>query len=376
MKENEIEKMLSYLRREKKKFIIVLKGIFKEQNISKDNKIKLDNRILKELFLKKANGYYSFDYDTSLDELYERILFDDFIYDKLYISQKTLDLMAKYNIKFYTDKIFNKDISNLKLKGVYVEGNFDDFNINGSDFTGVKGKAIINPQKVKNKSLYDVILSDAYIDGSFEDCYILGANFKNAKGEIRINPQVIGDKNLLRAVLDGVYIDGSFDDCMINQTNFTNHKGKVTINPQKICKKSFSGTVFSGVNFIGSFNGCKLYKVDFTNSIGANINLNEIVGDKYWGINSNFKDAKLYGFEGPTLHNYIETEFKSEMELSRFRGATLVYQLETKHLINEYEKNPNLKDAIFVYEDEQLESDIKNVFEEEIKLQKVKKESK
>lgn len=376
MKEKDIKKILGYLRDEKQKIIIVLKEIFKEQNISKDNKIKLDNRILKELFLKKSDYYYSFDFDNNLFELYECISFDDFIYDKLYISQKALDLMAKYNIKFYTDKISNKDISNLKLKGVYVEGNFNDFVISEADFTGVKGKAIINPQKIKYKSFYSVKLSDAYIDGSFEDCYILGANFKNAKGEIIINPQLIKNKDLSSTVLDGVYIDGSFDGCIINHTNFENHKGKAIINPQTIENKELTYTAFSGVHFTGSFEGCKLYKVDFTNSIGACINLNKIIGEKDWGINSNFKDTKLYNFERSVLYNYVENRFKSEMEISKFSGATLVYTTETKHMINEFKENPNFKEAIFVNEDEELETDIRNVFEEEIELQKVKQKVK
>ena len=376
MKEKDIEKILGYLRDEREKFIIVLNEIFKEQNISKDNKIRLDNRILKELFLKKSDYYYSFDFDNNLFELYECISFDDFIYDKLYISQKALDLMAKYNIKFYTDKISNKDISNLKLKGVYVEGNFNDFVISEADFTGVKGKAIINPQKIAYKSLFKATLSDAHIEGSFEDCYIMGTNFKNAKGEIRVNPQLIREKDLTRAVLDGVYIDGSFDGCIINNTNFENHKGKAVIDPQTIEKKEFIGTVFSGVNFIGSFDGCTLYQVDFTNSTGACINLNKIIGEKNWGINSNFRDAKLYNFEGAVLYNYVANRFNSEMEISNFSGATLVYTTETKHMINEFKENPNFKEAIFVNEDEKLETDIRNVFEEEIELQKVKQKVK
>lgn len=51
MKENNIEKIVEFVKSKKEKIIIVLKEIFKEQNISKDNKIKLDNRFLKELFL-------------------------------------------------------------------------------------------------------------------------------------------------------------------------------------------------------------------------------------------------------------------------------------------------------------------------------------
>ena len=50
MKENNIEKIVEFVKSKKEKIIIVLKEIFKEQNISKDNKIKLDNRFLKELF--------------------------------------------------------------------------------------------------------------------------------------------------------------------------------------------------------------------------------------------------------------------------------------------------------------------------------------
>ena len=277
MKNQDLDRMIKLLKDNKEKFIVILKEIFEENKITKDNKIILDNKLLQELFLirhvsdKNNEGfYYTFDLSKEMNYLYERIdfsqcNFSQFTYNKLLIrDQQDLDLMADYNITLFTDRLFKKDLHYLRLKGINVVGNFDGFNVRGTNFKGVRG-GCLNPKKVFNKDLTEAILEDVFIkDGDLDDCIINGTNFEGAKGGmIRLHPQKVKYKDLSSAILAGVYIEGSLDGCDINRTCFRDYQGFAELNPQNIKDKKMIGTNLSGVKITGSFDGCYIYMVNF-----------------------------------------------------------------------------------------------------------------
>ena len=313
--------------------------------------------------------YYTFDLNEDMNYLYERIDFSQFIYDKLLIrDQQELDLMADYNITLFTDRLFKKDLHNLRLKGINVVGNFDGFNVRGTNFTGVRG-GCLNPKKVLNKNLTEAILEDVFIeDGDLDDCIINGTNFKGAKGGmIRLNPQRIKNKDLSGAILAGVHINGSFNGCNINNTDFSNYKGFAELHPQNIFGKTMFGTNLSGVKINGSFDGCRIYSVNFKGSIGAKIDFEKLVIDEDWGLKCNFADVEIYNWEdGAILTHYVDIINQREYELSNFDGANFIYNTFTKNKIDKYKKLPQLASANFINEDEKLETDIRNVFSKEI----------
>ena len=381
MKNQDLDKMLKLLKDNKEKFIVILKEIFEENKITKDNKIILDNKLLQELFLirhvsdKNNEGfYYTFDLSKDMNYLYERIdfsqcNFSQFTYNKLLIrDQQDLDLMADYNITLFTDRLFKKDLHYLRLKGINVVGNFDGFNVRGTNFKGVRG-GCLNPKKVFNKDLTEAILEDVFIkDGDLDDCIINGTNFEGAKGGmIRLHPQKVKYKDLSSAILAGVYIEGSLDGCDINRTCFRDYQGFAELNPQNIKDKKMIGTNLSGVKITGSFDGCYIYMVNFKGSVGAKIDFKKLDIDEDWGLNCNFADVEIYNWEdGAILTHYVDIVHKKEYERSNFDGANFIYNFFTKNKIDKYKKLPQLASASFINEDEKLENDIRNVFSKEI----------
>ena len=381
MKNQDLGKMIKLLKDNKEKFIVILKEIFEENKITKDNKIILDNKLLQELFLirhvsdKNNEGfYYTFDLSKDMNYLYERIdfsqcNFSQFTYNKLLIrDQQDLDLMADYNITLFTDRLFKKDLHYLRLKGINVVGNFDGFNVRGTNFKGVRG-GCLNPKKVFNKDLTEAILEDVFIkDGDLDDCIINGTNFEGAKGGmIRLHPQKVKYKDLSSAILAGVYIEGSLDGCDINRTCFRDYQGFAELNPQNIKDKKMIGTNLSGVKITGSFDDCYIYMVNFKGSIGAKIDFEKLDIDEDWGLNCNFADVEIYNWEdGAILTHYVDIVHKKEYERSNFDGANFIYNFFTKNKIDKYKKLPQLASASFINEDEKLENDIRNVFSKEI----------
>lgn len=381
MKNQDLDRMIKLLKDNKEKFIVILKEIFEENKITKDNKIILDNKLLQELFLirhvsdKNNEGfYYTFDLSKDMNYLYERIdfsqcNFSQFTYNKLLIrDQQDLDLMADYNITLFTDRLFKKDLHYLRLKGINVVGNFDGFNVRGTNFKGVRG-GCLNPKKVFNKDLTEAILEDVFIkDGDLDDCIINGTNFEGAKGGmIRLHPQKVKYKDLSSAILAGVYIEGSLDGCDINRTCFRDYQGFAELNPQNIKDKKMIGTNLSGVKITGSFDGCYIYMVNFKGSVGAKIDFEKLDIDEDWGLNCNFADVEIYNWEdGAILTHYVDIVHKKEYERSNFDGANFIYNFFTKNKIDKYKKLPQLASASFINEDEKLENDIRNVFSKEI----------
>lgn len=373
MTKADLDRMMKLLKGDREKFIIILKEIFKENKITEDNKIILDNKLLQELFLiKKVSDenneevYYTFDLNEDMIYLYERIDFSQFTYDKLLIwCQRDLDLMAQYNITLYTDRLFRKDLSGVKLKGVRVVGNFDGFVVKEMDFTGIIGGEL-SPKKVYEKDLTGAILCDIYIDSDLDDCIIKCTNFKGVKGSVVLHPQKVRDKNLSGATLADVYIDGSLDGCDITYTNFSDYKGVVELNPQNIKDKKMIATKLSGVNINGSFDGCYIYSVNFKGSKGAKIDLKKINIDAEWGLNCNFADAKIYNWEDGIILDHETVKWQREYDRSKFDKANLIYNILTKNKVNKYKNLPQLASANFVNEDEKLENDIRNVFSKEI----------
>ena len=381
MKNQDLGKMIKLLKNNREKFIVILKEIFEENKITKDNKIILDSKLLQELFLirhvsdKNNEGfYYTFDLSKDMNYLYERIdfsqcNFSQFTYNKLLIrDQQDLDLMADYNITLFTDRLFKKDLHYLRLKGINVVGNFDGFNVRGTNFKGVRG-GCLNPKKVFNKDLTEAILEDVFIkDGDLDDCIINGTNFEGAKGGmIRLHPQKVKYKDLSSAILAGVYIEGSLDGCDINRTCFRDYQGFAELNPQNIKDKKMIGTNLSGVKITGSFDGCYIYMVNFKGSVGAKIDFKKLDIDEDWGLNCNFADVEIYNWEdGAILTHYVDIVHKKEYERSNFDGANFIYNFFTKNKIDKYKKLPQLASASFINEDEKLENDIRNVFSKEI----------
>lgn len=375
MKEKDVLEMINLIKEDREKFVTVLKEIFEENKIAKDLKIKLNNELLTQLFLKKIypEEYYEFRKDDNLMLLYKYIDFIDFSYDKLFIkSQKDLDLMAEYKIPLYTSAIFEKDLRSKKLKDVYVIGNFDDFKVSGTDFTGIKGSSALNPKKVFEKNISRATICDVYVNSDLDDCCIENTNFKGYKGKIILHPQKT--KNMKGAILDGVYIDGNLDGCDITHTNFKGYKGKVTLNPQNIKKKEIIGTKLSNVVIMGSFDGCYIYSVDFQGSVGAQIDLKKLNIDSDWGLKCNFKDASIYNWEdGEIINNYYCYQRGYEYEFSNFDGARFVYNTLTKKYVKEFINEPQFKNVSFVNINKSFEKNIRDILTPEIRNQKVRK---
>ena len=82
----------------------------------------------------------------------------------------------------------------------------------------------LDPQKIKNKSLQGVKLKGDFKDKSFNGVCVCGVDFSKAKN-VTINPQELAKKNITDAICDGVdFCNESFDGVNYNGSNFTNAK--------------------------------------------------------------------------------------------------------------------------------------------------------
>ena len=172
-------------------------------------------------------------------------------------------------------KVFHKNLSQGKYKGVGFIGSFKDAYLGGANFTGSRD-AVIDPQEIRNKDLTECVLSGVKFIGSFNGVKISGADFTKSYGA-EINPQKIYEKDLSGTKLAstkiiGVYKTVDFEGVNIIGTDFRDAAGYKAIDPQTVHKKNMSAAKLQGVIIKGRVDGCVIRGTDFTGSIGAKIN--------------------------------------------------------------------------------------------------------
>ncbi|MDO4377444.1 MAG: hypothetical protein Q4C38_04820, partial [bacterium] len=202
--------------------------------------------MLRKLVLEFAKCEIDYKIDFS-DNVKRLLLFDKF--DDHYIINE--DMMVAFHK-------LDISVSGLSFKNVDVAG------MSLGYLNGVK----INPQEVYNKDLSDTSLNGVFIEGSFDDVFIKGVSFIGALGNINVNPETIVDKNLSYAILDNVNFIGSFDDAMIFGADFEGSKNAI-IDPQTIFQGDLSSCNFRDVYFDGTFEDCNIELSEFAGSENA-----------------------------------------------------------------------------------------------------------
>ena len=98
----------------------------------------------------------------------------------------------------------------------------------------------LDPQKLKNKSIQGVKLKGNYKDKSFDGVCVKGVDFSNAENVV-INPQKIANGDLSETICDGVDFDNNLftgvncekadlskaKNCIINETKYYKLKAKI-----------------------------------------------------------------------------------------------------------------------------------------------------
>ena len=283
------EKLINLLKNDRKKVIQILINILEDF----DGKLKVPSELLEELFIEKTKKKINeeekqvstFIVDSETKKLYKYFDFSDFTYENLYIntdktSYNSLDIMRDNNIVFATKNIINKVARNCNFENIWIEGNFDGWNIELSNFERCMGLPTINPNKTSNKSINGVTLGNTIVSGNCDDVDITGASFLNAviDKDFSINPQTIKDKDLRRTILSGVKIVGSFDGATIGSTNFKGCQTELILHLDKInpgSKKELKFNNFGGITFEGDLTEYELESNDFTGSKNAVIDFSK-----------------------------------------------------------------------------------------------------
>ena len=250
MKSENIKKLLNIIYKDRIRVVKILQELLKDN----EDKLKIDNKILKALFLKneplKTNGktitVTRLINDCETLELYKFFDFSNFDYSNLIIENKTLSIIKENNIKFYTDKIYEKSCVNFNFNGIVVDGNFDGWDVRQAKFKGVLGLPVINSSKVKNKSLRYTDLSDTLVTGSCDGVDVIGTSFEGAHIDYEnfsFEPQKVLNASLLNTNLYGVPINGILDNVIVCGTNFKGYIGKLILNVDKIPSKQLENTL-------------------------------------------------------------------------------------------------------------------------------------
>ena len=379
MKSENITKLLDIIYKDRERIVKILQELLHDN----EDKIKVDNQILKALFLrsellKRNNKTFTvtklIDDDETL-KLYEFFDFSNFDYSNLLIDNntynKTLCLMRNNNIKFYPDKMFEKSCKDFNFNGIEVQGNFNDWDVRQAKFKGVLGLPIINPSKVKNKSLRYTDLSDTFLTGSCDGVDVMGTSFEGSHidyDNFSFNPQKVLDANLFNTNLSGVPIYGNLDSVLVKGTNFKGYVGKLFLNVDKLPSKELDNNIFAGVIFNGNLSKKILRDNDFTNSKNAIIDCNR----SCYFYNNIFADVSFRNFDTDIATKHFNNDFNNSYILyDAFNKKTILKK--HKEMIHNRGRYTNIFEAYLVNEDKEIEEDIKKIIDEEISNQKIKK---
>ena len=135
------------------------------------------------------------------------------------------------------EQLFHKGIINyINLEKI----DFTDQDIIFIDLTKTNINTNLDPQKLKNKSIQGVKLKGDYKDKSFDGVCVKGVDFRNAENVV-INPQKIAHNDLSDTICDKVdFNNNSFDgvncenadlskakNCTLNETKYHKLKAKI-----------------------------------------------------------------------------------------------------------------------------------------------------
>lgn len=170
LKENqkEIEKEL---RKEKLKehLMYVLINYRGEQPILIDS---IESDLLKEILFKKTiesvNGNLVVKYSLrkGYNNLYKKIDFSNVSFDDVEVCGNNFD--GWINVSLNPQKVYQKNLSYTKLKGVIIRGPFKGCFVHGMDTTGSIG-SIICTETIALMDLAYTVLTDAIVIGSFDN---------------------------------------------------------------------------------------------------------------------------------------------------------------------------------------------------------------
>ena len=231
-------------------------------------------------------------------EILMKIDFSNVSFDNFNVEG--VDFTGLYNVKLNPQFLYKKSIYNTKLNGVTFIGSFDETEIRYADFTGSIG-AHINPMRTVRR--YNQIYQEYYyklencnfngvtFTGMFDrNCVICGSKFKGSRFA-RIK---LGNYNIEYCVLTDAEIIGNINKMnSLAGVDFTGAKTsnlfckRIEINPTY---RDLTNAKMSGVKFTNDFKNTTICNTDFTGSIGALIDLRII--NKLSNINScNFTDT-------------------------------------------------------------------------------------
>ena len=378
------EKLINLLKNDRKKVIQILINILEDF----DGKLKVPSELLEELFIEKTKKKINeeekqvstFIVDSETKKLYKYFDFSDFTYENLYIntdktSYNSLDIMRDNNIVFATKKIINKVARNCNFENIRIEGNFDGWNIELSNFERCMGLPTINPNKTSNKSITGVTLGNTKVSGNCDGVDITGASFLNAviDKDFSINPQTIKDKDLRRTILSGVKLVGSFDEATINSTNFKGCQTELILNLDKInpgSKKELKYNNFGGITFEGDLTEYELESNDFTGSKNAVIDFSKY---SYIQISSkwnNFADVTFKNMYRAGEHFLFDNNNEFANSYVSYNSYNCGPELRW---YNNAKNTKGFKKIIMINEDQEIEEEIKRIINPEIIKQKIKK---
>lgn len=374
MKSENIKKLLNIIYKDRIRVVKILQELLKDN----EDKLKIDNKILKALFLKnesletndKTITITKLINDCETLELYKFFDFSNFDYSNLIINFKTLSIMKENNIKFYTDKIYEKSCVNLNFNGIVVNGNFDGWDVRQANFKGVLGLPVINSSKVKNKSLRYTDLSDTLVTGSCDGVDVIGTSFEGAHIDYEnfsFEPQKVLNASLLNTNLYGVPINGNLDNVIVQGTNFKGYIGKIILNVDKIPSEQLENNIFSGVIFNGDLSKKSLHGNDFTGSRNAIIDCDNFCNFS----NNNFANVCFKNFNTKIAERDLKNKFDDSVILyDSFNKQSILKKY--KEMVDMPYYYSNISEAHLVNQDQEMEYEIKKIIDEEIAKQKIK----
>lgn len=378
------ERLIVLLKKDRKRVVQILINMLNDF----DGKLKVPNKLLEELFIIKEKKKIDedeiqvsmFNVEPDTMKLYKYFDFSDFTYENLYIdtnnySRNSLDIMRDNHIIFSTHNIINKKAYNCNFKDIYIDGDFDGWDIESSNFEGCLGLPKINPNKTSNKSIKNVKLGNTIVSGNCDDVNIIGASFLNAiiSAKFSINLQKIKNKDLSRTILSGAELTGSFDGTIINNTDFRNCKTKLILHLDKIhsnSTKELKYNYFGGITFEGDLAEYELVSNDFTGSKNAVIDFNKVSFIQTSSKWNNFADVTFKNIYRAANHFLYDNNNKFANSYISYDSYNCSSELKWYENLKEA---ASFKDIILINEDKELEDEIKKIIKPEIIKQKIKK---
>ncbi|MCI8777574.1 MAG: pentapeptide repeat-containing protein [Bacilli bacterium] len=260
-----------------KKQIAELKKVLIEnlKNYNCEEKIKLNiaPKLLRKLIFQKGkddNNNVYMEFDGELKELCKKLVLTGVSFANF--VAENFDFSDYYGVEINPQTLYGKNLYSTILKGVKINGSFDDCYISKANFTGSRG-AKVNPQTLWHKDLGETVLCDAIIIGPLkEGCNLKKTNFTGAIFDKlcyrKIDPQTILNKCLYGTNLKGMIIDGHLYDCNLEYTKFPGSEGAIII-PQRIDGKSLEGAILKDATIYGSLENCVIRNTKFEGSKGT-----------------------------------------------------------------------------------------------------------